>query len=146
MTTATKEASPTKFAGADWLKSCGKELSPLGVEVADVLGQVFRGIYHIDSEVLHERCKWGDESRIEIVMPDSANGGLSTYDFNNLTALVFLCHDRCIRLTIEGASPNRLRLLFHKREGRAGSIYERHPTLDEAVRDLRESRGLGEKL
>jgi hypothetical protein len=133
-----------KFAGADWLESCGKTLSPFGAEVADILGQVFQGIYHIDSEVLHKRCQWDNERYIEVVMPDSTNCGLSTYDFNNLTTLVVLCHDRCVRLSIYAAAPNRLRLMFHKREGRTGSINEKHPTLEEAVRGIRERRGLGE--
>src|SRR3954468_17034735 len=133
MSAQIEDAGPDKYAGADWLKSCGRELSPFGVEVADILGQVYRGIYHVNGEVLHERCKWANDNRIEVVINDSMSGGLSTYDFNNLTALVILCHDRCVRLTIEAASYKYLRLLFHKREGRGGLVYDRHPTLTEAV-------------
>jgi hypothetical protein len=143
MSTSIEERAPVKFSGADWLRSCGKELSPFGVEVADILGQVYQGIYHLYSEVLHKRCEWSHNHWIEVVMHDSANSGLSTFDFNNLTALVILCHDRCVRLTIQAASHNYLRLLFHKRESRSGSTFSSHPTLEEAVHDIRESRGLG---
>jgi hypothetical protein len=134
--------SPTKFAGADWLRQCGKDLSPFGAEVADILGQVYAGIYHIDSEVLHKRCDWSHASRIEVVISDSHNGGLSTFDFNHLTAMVVLCHDRCVRLTVAGASRNHLRLVFHQRLSRRGSTCERHPTLFEAAKDIRDRRGL----
>lgn len=35
-----------KFAGADWLEqSLGIKASPFGRKVADILGQVWRGIY-----------------------------------------------------------------------------------------------------
>src|SRR5688572_11573967 len=109
MSAELKETAPVKFSGADWLRSCGRELSPFGVEVADILGQVYRGIYHVSSRVLHERTDWRDPSRIEVVVSDS---GMSTHDFNHLTALVILCHDRCVRFSIEGCARNWLRLVF----------------------------------
>jgi len=142
MSTAIKEQTPVKFSGADWLRDAArKELSPFGAEVADILGQVYRGIYHIRREVLHDRCDWRDPWRIELVVSDS---GMSTHDFNHLTALVILCHDRCVRLAIEGCARNWLRLVFTRREGRDGSTYQNHPTLGEAVKSVREGRGLGE--
>ena len=67
-------------------------------------------------------------------------GGIATYDFAQLTALVVLAHDRCIRVEINGAAPNYLRLLIHRRYGRTGdSAWERHPTLEEHVQRLRPS-------
>jgi hypothetical protein len=37
-----------------WLKSNGKNSSDLGVTVAQIIGSVFRGIYHLEAEVLHK--------------------------------------------------------------------------------------------
>ena len=128
----------TKFAGADWIKSVTKkDLSPFGVHVADLLGQVYAGIYHIQDEVLHPRAEWQHPSRIEIV----TYGDLSTYDFNVLTKLVVLCHDHAIRLTIAPASNKYLRLIFHKRQRNSPHISERHPTLEDAAQDIRERIG-----
>jgi hypothetical protein len=129
----------TKFSGADWLeKEFKREMSPFGRDVADLLGQVYAGIYHIHSEVLHPRADWSDERRIEITTFQD----LSTYDFDILTKLVVLAHDMAIRLTIAPASSRYLRLIFHKRE-REGHISRRHPSLEQAVEGIRERIGLG---
>jgi len=43
----------SQYAGANWIKqSLKKEMSPLGVNVADLLGDVFAGIYHLDQSAL----------------------------------------------------------------------------------------------
>ena len=65
-----------KYAGADWLEEvlrprCG--LSPFATKVANILGQVFAGIYHIERSVLSPKADWtGDEINITI------RGDLST--------------------------------------------------------------------
>lgn len=129
----------TKFSGADWLKSVTKkEMSPFGEEVADLLGQVYAGIYHIQDEVLHPRAEWSNANRIEIVV----YGDLSTYDFDILTKLVVLCHDHAIRFTVAPASNKHLRLLFHRRQRESKHISERHPTLEDAAQGIRERIGL----
>ena len=43
----------TKYSGADWIKgSLKREMSPFGELVADILGVVFLGIYHVDVKAL----------------------------------------------------------------------------------------------
>jgi hypothetical protein len=64
---------------------------------------------------------------------------LSTFDFNELTRLVFLAHDRCIRVELCGSSPGRIGLALHKRHHRDGGVYQRHPTLRQAVAEFRHS-------
>ena len=114
-----------KYAGSNWLSRRGRELSPLGVDVADILGQAWQGLYHIESAVTHKRCKWNDERAIEVVVGQL----LSTFDSGVLTILVFLCHEKAIRLEISGACQGYLRLRFSQRKHGAGSISERHPTM-----------------
>lgn len=58
---------------------------------------------------------------------------LATWDQDYLTRLVFAAHDACIRLAIEGASPQYVRICIWKRKGREGSVYARHPALMSAV-------------
>lgn len=57
---------------------------------------------------------------------------ISTFDFDNMTRLVFLAHDRCFRASCKQHGPGRLAIIIHKRK-RTGNMCERHPTLEEAV-------------
>ena len=117
-----------KYAGADWLVKSYPDLkpSPLGLKVADILGMVWNGLYHMDPAQL-KKTRWDDTYCISINIMQS----LATYDFNELTELVVLCHDQAIRLCI---SPHMryLQLLFHQRT-REGQFNERHPTIEEAI-------------
>ena len=129
-----------RFAGSDWLLSVmahrragNKHVSPFGALVADILGATFQGLYHIEREVL--RAEWSDESRISIVL--SSTAWLATYDGCDLTSLVVLCHDACVRLEIAGTGRGQVRLVFYRRRGRAGSAWERHPTMEQAVELVR---------
>ena len=125
------------YSGSDWIERQGKTLSPLGREVADILGQVYEGIYHISRAALHERVKWDDNLFIMIVVTD----GISTFDFNVLTRLVILCHDRAVRLEINSAGFGYLRLFFSQRV-REGSMTKRHPTMEQAIAEIRERIGM----
>ena len=120
------------YAGAEWIQNRhSSKLSPFGVQVADLLGFVFRGLYHL-SEFSLTNAEWSNPERIEIGYPSS----LSTFDNSHLTELVILAHDLAIRLEIRPWTPRSLRLLFHRREGREGTFDTRHPTIESAVEDL----------
>lgn len=60
-------------------------------------------------------------------------GDLSTWDFDMLTRLVFLAHDRCVRVSIDSSGPRMVRIIVHQRRYREGDISRRHPTLEQAV-------------
>ena len=124
-------AKALKYPGADWLFRHGLKFSPLGESVANILGQAWAGLYHLESEVNHKRCQWDNERTIEIVV----GGPLSTFDSGKLTTLVFLCHEQSIRLEISGASSGYLRLRFHRR-GRDGMVSQRHPTMEQHLEIL----------
>lgn len=61
----------------------------------------------------------------------------ATYDFSALTKAVVLAHDRMIRFSIEPSGPGMLKLFAHKRHARSGRMHERHPTIEEAVSEVR---------
>ena len=127
-----------KHYGADYVKkNICKEISPIGIEVANILGQVWRGIYHLENEIKNARTVWSNAEHIEIVI----RGNLATWDYDKLTALVILSHDRAVRMEISGASNNYLRLRFHPRE-RTGFLRQRHPTLEDAIEYTRNAIGL----
>ncbi len=137
------------YEGARWVKarlgyaaSAGRkvkgkpvrdEMSPLGVTVAEVLGFVWRGIYHLDHGALM-RAEWWDEGCIKVAVD---SGTLSTWDFNYLTALVVVCHDLGLRLSVNTHGPRMLALMFHQRTARTGSGMERMPTIEEHIGLLR---------
>lgn len=63
---------------------------------------------------------------------------LSTFDFNTLTRLVFIAHDRCMRASIMQSGPGMVKIVVWKREGRTGSMCSKHPTIEEALDVWRE--------
>ena len=135
-----------KYSGADWVqddynavgkatKTVPRKLSPIGAKVADILGQVFCGIYHIQNDIL--RADLSD--KLWVSMTIRAYGGLSTFDDDVLTRLVVLCHDAGVRMQIEPCNPRYVRLKFWQRNGRTGSICDRMPTIEDHVRFIHEA-------
>lgn len=120
--------------GANWLAKQGVKLSPLGQKVADLLADLYRGIYHIQSQAL--KVDWQHTQLIEIVLRDD---NFSTYDSDGLTRLVFLCHERDLRVSIRGAANRYLRLQFVE-VTKNGFFHEGHPTLEEAITNWEKSQ------
>lgn len=119
------------YSGADWIKKSlmyPKEMSELGKNVADLLGELFRGIYHLDYKQLR-KVDWSNSYYIEFILGWKT---LSTFDFDELTRLVFLAHHMAIRVEISPHAFKFIRLMFHQRN-RDGDFAHRHPTLDDAV-------------
>lgn len=63
---------------------------------------------------------------------------LSTFDADKLTRLVFLAHDRCVRVEVTHSGPRMVRICIWQRDTREGSITERHPTIEQALATWRE--------
>jgi hypothetical protein len=127
----------TKYSGADWLKDARKywkghekPMSAFAVDVADILGQVYGGIYHMDKGALI-KADYTDDERIQITIRDSP--GMATHDGCELADLVMLCFLMNIRLDIDARAFHYLRLNF-ARVNRHGFFRSDHPNLDEAVR------------
>ncbi len=135
-----------KYAGSDWLEKsikhiapkCGP-ISPFGKDVADLLGELFCGIYHIDNRSL-AKARWDNNYVIFISI---GYKDWSTYDSANLTRLVFLAHHMAIRVELQPSRYGYMRILFHLRT-RSGNSSERHPTLDEAVENFKKYVSLPE--
>jgi hypothetical protein len=123
------------YAGSEWIISnvC-KEPSPLGIEVADLLGDVFAGIYHLNPKFLH-RVDWSNKDWI-VYKHDWKS--LSTVDYDELTRLVVLAHDRMIRVQISASTHHVLELMFHKRKQRDGSYALRCPTIEDHIKAIRD--------
>uniref|UniRef100_A0A6M3JME5 Uncharacterized protein n=1 Tax=viral metagenome TaxID=1070528 RepID=A0A6M3JME5_9ZZZZ len=123
----------SKYAGSEWIKvSLKKKVSPLGENVADLLGDVFFGIYHLSTPALC-RVEWDD---IEVILLTVSYKPMATVDGDELTRLVVGCHDRMLRMDMKAVAPNRLRLMFHQRQ-RDGDFYHRCPTMEAHLEQIR---------
>lgn len=123
------------YAGKEWVANSFKfRMSDFGGQVADLLGALFRGIYHIQESVAD--TDWTSEQWIEVKI----YGSHSTFDCSALTDLVILCHDRCIRCEIKGVRKGFIKLCFSPRK-REGAGFERHPTIEEAIQRVRGMHG-----
>lgn len=58
----------------------------------------------------------------------------ATFDFNTLTKFVLMCHDKCIRGEIRPHTFDRIKVIIHKRQGREGSMFTRHPDINEVIK------------
>ena len=134
-----------KYSGADWIESSLKywhpdmQVSPLGRNVADLLGELFYGIYHLDGGAL-SRVVWNDTHHIQVSIGWNI---WATVDSDNLTRLVFLAHHMALRVDLEPSRNQYVRLLFYRRV-RSGRYYQRHPSLDDAVAAFKENVSIPE--
>lgn len=132
-----REAVPftSTLAGAGWLKRVLKrDLSPFESTVAEILGVAYAGIYHIEEDVLRKSAVWKDW-----IVQVNVYGDMATYDGMNLTALVVLCHDAAVRLSIGPVGTKALKLSFWPRAHRPerDSFATRHPFLEESAARIR---------
>ena len=126
-----------KYAGADWIeKSLKMEMSDFGRRVADLIGTLTQGIYHVAEEA--KRVEWTDPLFIEW---RTRWNRFSTTDWHGLTELVQLAHDRCIRVEIMACNSTHIRVLFTSREpwdDRNPSSMSQHPRLSDNIAKIRE--------
>ena len=122
----------SKQNGAAWLRQARiTDISPLGEQAANLLGDLFSGLYHLDTAL---KVDWSNAHHIEVRV---SGKGLATFDSNLLTRLVFLAHDRCLRVEVEPRSNWSLTLVFHQRQ-REGCTWQRHPTIEQALAEHRQ--------
>ena len=108
-------------------------LTPFQCRVFDILDMVGGGIYN--APINWDSLSWKGFGH-GIAVP-WLRRGLSTFDYSELTRLVFLCHEARIRCEIRPHGPTGLLLMFHQRVP-AERMGDHHPNLDEAVATFRE--------
>jgi hypothetical protein len=91
-------------------------------EAREFFATFFFGEHHIPGKLR----PWGDGWYVR------THADLSTFDFDGLSRLVFLAHDRCVRVEVTASGPGHLAIAITKRV-REGAMYERHPTLEHAI-------------
>jgi hypothetical protein len=89
-------------------------------EAVEFFSILYFGEHHIPSDVKPFGRGW---------KVNAYAGSLATFDFDGLTRLVFLAHDKCVRVEVCQGGPGRVGICIWKRHGRNGDMYARHPTL-----------------
>jgi len=104
-------------------------------EAVDFFSVLFCGKHHIPDPGV--RANQGGGFYVNV------RGGVfwASTDFDNLTRLVFLAHDRCLRAQID-AKGFYIRVTIWKRDPAATSYAEGHPTLEQAAAKWRERNPL----
>lgn len=101
---------------------------PFAVRAEAVLALAWHGIHHCP-DIEKEENRWTMD----------VHEHLSTWDFDWLTRLVIGAHDYCVRVTIAPRSNRTLRIMLHPRNSRTDGMSQRHPTLEEAIANIRKS-------
>lgn len=97
-------------------------------EATKFFADFYRGEHHFPAEIKPFGEGWSM----------SHMGDLATYDGDDLTRLVLLAHEECIRVAIDSGGPRRVRIAIWKRE-REGPMYARHPTIEQVLEKRREA-------
>jgi hypothetical protein len=92
-------------------------------EATSFFSEFYQGEHHIPGKIKPYGDGW-------VVNHD--RGGIATYDYDQLTRLVFMAHERCVRVEVSPSSPRHLKIAIWKRE-REGTFSVRHPDLQTAI-------------
>jgi hypothetical protein len=95
-------------------------------EATAFFAAIYRGEHHFPGKLK----QWGEGWSMNHF------GQLATFDCDDLTRLVLLAHDRCIRAAVEQGGPGGVKIAIWKRE-RDGDTYNRHPTIEQAIEAFR---------
>ncbi len=114
----------------DWCKT--RPVSEVGYRVADLLDLWLGGLHHLDHSAA-VKANWWDHY-VELKWRCRA---LTTFDSDNLTRLVFLSHDKLIRVDVSPLTIGMFSFMFHGRHSRNGGLCDRFPTLETQVEQWR---------
>lgn len=98
-------------------------------ECYQMLADLFMGFHHIHGK-LHE---WGKGIKLNCTHVSH----FATFDFDGLTRAVLMAHDRHIRFCIEPSGPGMLGLVLHKRDRDGEHMWQRHPTIEQAIEQFK---------
>lgn len=106
-------------------------MKPATERMENVLAFTFRGLHNAPR--IHKH-KVGTEWEYWEV---NTWGDLSTYDFDQLTRLVLVAHDNCVRASVQASGLRMVKIALYPRFTRTGSISEKCPEIDEHIAELR---------
>lgn len=110
---------------AEWLSGMGKEVSKFGERAAELVWELYGGIYHVQQPAL--KADWSHDHVISITVRSDNFG---TYDSDLLTRLVILSHKHNVKTGLEARANGYIRINLINVD-RWGYMRGEHPTLGE---------------
>jgi len=105
-------------------------------EAVKFFAEFYGGEHHIPGDVRENDNGWWGVAHY---------GELASYDYNYLTRLVLLAHDRCIRVSVHGCNGDHVRISIWNRDPAEECIMSGHPTIEEALSKWRKNNPAREK-
>lgn len=132
---AEKSRTPTakerrRAANGEGWHAAPDKLSPDQARMFNILGIVGGGIYN--APISWDTVRWHCGHGLAVIW----HGDLSTFDFWQMSLLVFLCHDARIRCDVSAHTRHHLQIMLHPRQ-HEGGMSKRHPNLAEAIEAFR---------
>jgi len=106
------------------------------IKAVYILNRLYLGLHHC-YDVIHRLTPKDCADPYFLKVTIYGKGGLATWDFDQLTRLVIMAHELCMRVEITSCNMQYLHLAFSQRETREGDICKRHPSIEEAVERVR---------
>lgn len=100
---------------------------PAAERIQAVLASTFGGMHHVFN------VKKFNEGGTREYWTVVHSGSLSSFDFDELTRLVFWGHEFGVRVDLGNGGPRALKIMLHARYGREGGMSTRHPTMAQAI-------------
>lgn len=126
----------SRYAGGDWAERQGLRCITLrGKAIADIMGEVFRGIYHMDPNDLEASDFDAGIVRVNRSIA-TWDFDFATWDFDHLLTLVVLATDEGFRLEICPRSNSTMTIRFHLHP-RGDNPMEELPLFDDMVASIR---------
>lgn len=67
-------------------------------------------------------------------------GAMATYDYSDLTRLVILAHETCIRAEVRNGGPGAIKICIWRRERESDNMSQRHPALEDNIKLIKQYR------
>lgn len=105
-----------------------KTATPAQIRALDALCWVLKGEHHLPRSGVRACGPTGVEFT---TFQDYA-----TFDFDELTRIVYAGHKFCVRIELSGAAPGFLRVQAYARDVSGKDMFERHPTVQQLIEKL----------
>lgn len=104
-------------------------------KAVEFFSEFYGGKHHIPGDVRENNNGWWGVAHY---------GELASYDYNCLTRLVFLAHDKCVRVAVHGCNGEHVRISIWSRDPGEECVESGHPTIEEALSKWRKNNSARE--
>lgn len=112
--------------------SKGVEISSLAKKALTIISYLEGGLHHVSST---QKEQFDYKATNDFVY--KRFGSMATYDASHLTTLVILAHELAVRIEVSSLGFKYWKISFYERSKTGQRMYERHPSIDEVIKNWR---------